>query len=86
MPSRALIERELRRAMQRHHLKTLPIYRKKRRRARPTTEQILRLYAHAQSHTLLRQGRVIQAFEGALTPRQQQALDLPGVPSTAFRG
>ncbi len=81
----ALIERELRRAMQRQHLKALPIYPEERRCARPTTEQILRLYAHAQRHTLIRAGRVIQTFDATLTPRQQQVLELLGVPQHAFR-
>ena len=82
----ALIERELRRAMQRQRLKSLPIYPEERRCARPTTEQILRLYAHAQRHTLMRAGRVVQTFEVDLTPRQQQVLELLGVPQRAFRG
>ena len=47
----ALIERELRGAMKRQQLKSLPIYPEERRCARPTTEQILRLFAHAQRHT-----------------------------------
>ena len=81
----ALIERELRRAMQRQHLKALPIYPEERRCARPTTEQILRLYAHAQRHTLIRAGCVIQTFDATLTPRQQQVLELLGVPQHAFR-
>ena len=67
----ALIERELRGAMKRQQLKSLPIYPEERRCARPTTEQILRLFAHAQRHTL--------------TPRQQQVLELLGVPQRAFR-
>ena len=50
--AQALIERELRRAMQRQRLKALPIYPQVRRCARPTTEQILQLFAHAQRHTL----------------------------------
>ncbi len=81
----ALIERELRRAMQRERLKALPIYPEERRCARPTTEQILRLFAHAQRHTLMRAGLVVQTFEADLTPRQQQVLELLGVPQRAFR-
>ena len=81
----ALIERELRRTMQCQRVKALPIYPEERRCARPTTEQILRLYAHAQRHTLMRAGRVVQTFEAALTPRQQQFLELLGVPQHAFR-
>ena len=81
----ALIERELRGAMKRQQLKSLPIYPEERRCARPTTEQILRLFAHAQRHTLMRDGLVVQTFEADLTPRQQQVLELLGVPRRAFR-
>ena len=81
----ALIERELRRAMQREHLKALPLYPEERRCARPTTEQILRLFAHAQRHTPMRTGLVVQTFEADLTPRQQQVLELLSVPQRTFR-
>ena len=81
----ALIEPELRRAMQRQRLNALPIYPEERRCARPTTEQILRLFAHAQRHTLMRAGLVVQTFEADLTPRQQQVLELMGIPQRAFR-
>ncbi len=81
----ALIERKLRRSMQRERLKALPIYPEERRCARPTTEQILRLVAHAQRHTLMRAERVVQTFEAALTPRQQKILALLSVPQRAFR-
>ena len=81
----ALIERELRRAMQRERLKALPIYPEERRCARPTTERILRLFAHAQRHTLTRAGRVVQTLETDFTPRQQQLLEFLGVPRRAFR-
>jgi hypothetical protein len=39
----ALIERELRRAMQREQLSALPLYPEERATRRPTAEQILRL-------------------------------------------
>ena len=81
----ALIERELRGAMKRRQLKSLPIYPEERRCPRPTTEQILRLFAHAQRHTLMRDALVVQTFEADLTPRQQQVLELLGVPQRAFR-
>jgi transposase len=81
----ALIERELRQAMQREHLETLPIYPEQRACRRPTTEQILRLFSLAERHTLLEQDRPVQHFHPELTDLQCQVLNLLGVPQTAFR-
>lgn len=82
----ALIERELRQAMRRERLKSLPLYPEERRCARPTTEQVLRLFSHAERHVLSRAERTVQVFETQLTPLQRQVLDLLGVPASAFRG
>ncbi len=81
----ALIERELRQAMKRERIKSLPLYPEERRCARPTTEQALRLFSHAERHLLSRAGRVVQRFEADLTPLQRQLLDLLGVPTSALR-
>jgi hypothetical protein len=80
----ALIERELRQAMQREQIPKLPIYPEQRLCTRPTTEQILRLFSLAERHTLLRAGRTVQVFYPELTDLQQQVLDLLGVPRKAF--
>ncbi len=82
----ALIERELRAAMARERLKSLPLYPEERRCARPTTEQVLRLFSHAERHVLRRTGRTVQTFETAFTPLQHQLLGLLGVPAGTFRG
>jgi transposase len=82
----ALIERELRQAMQRERLKELPIYPEQRACKRPTTEQILRLFSLAERHTLLRSGRIAQVFPPELTDLQRQVLALLGVPEDAFFG
>ncbi|MBK9608058.1 MAG: IS1634 family transposase [Betaproteobacteria bacterium] len=81
----ALIERELRQAMQREHLETLPIYPEQRACRRPTTEQILRLFSLAERHTLLEQDRAVQCFQPELTELQCQVLNLLSVPQSAFR-
>ena len=49
----ALIERELRQAMQREGIEQLPIYPEQRPCRRPTTEQILRLFSLAERVTVL---------------------------------
>ena len=81
----ALIERELRAAMQREQLPSLPLYPEERQCARPTTEQVLRLFSHAERHVLTRAGRTVQRFEAEFTPRQRQVLELLGVPVDSFR-
>lgn len=80
-----LIERELRRAMARQHIPELPLYPEERRCQAPTTEQVLRLFSHAERHTLFDDDRPVQAFPPDLTDVQQQVLDLLGVPATAYR-
>lgn len=80
----ALIERELRRAMQRERIPQLPIYPEQRLCTRPTTEQVLRLFSLAERHTLLRGSRSVQVFYPELTELQQQVLDLLGVPRRVF--
>jgi transposase len=80
----ALIERELRLAMQRENIKELPIYPEQRLCKRPTTEQILRLFSLAERHTLSREEKTIQSFPPQLTDIQLQTLNLLGVPVKAF--
>ena len=80
----ALIERELRLAMQRERIKELPIYPEQRLCKRPTTEQILRLFSLTERHTLFRDDKTIQSFPPQLTDIQLQTLDLLGVPVKAF--
>ena len=80
----ALIERELRQAMQAQRIAQLPLYPEQRRCKRPTTEQILRLFSLAERHLLSRAHRTVQLFHTELTPLQRQLLDLLGVPAAAF--
>jgi transposase len=81
----ALIERELRLAMKRERVNELPVYPEQRQCARPTTEQILRLFSHTERHRLLLDGHTFQIFEARLTDLQCQVLDLLGVSMHAFQ-
>jgi transposase len=81
----ALIERELRLAMQRERIVELPIYPEQRPCRRPTTEQILRLFSLAERHTLVSEGRALQVFSPELTELQRQVLSLLGVSLQAYR-
>ena len=80
----ALIERELRLAMQRESIAELPLYPEQRQCKRPTTEQVLRLFSLAERHTLTAAGRTLQVFNPELTELQHQVLSLLGVPHRAF--
>ena len=80
----SLIERELRRAMQREGLPNLPLYPEERTTQRPTAEQVLRLFTLAQRHVLCRDNKDVRVFEPELTDLQQQVLALLKVPETAY--
>ena len=80
----AIIERELRRAMQREAIESLPLYPEERKDRRPTAEQIFRLFGLLQRNVLTHENRVVKAFEPELTNLQKQVLALLGVPSSAY--
>jgi transposase len=81
----AIIERELRLAMKRENIAELPLYPEQRSCARPTTEQVLRLFSLAERHQLLHDGKTVQVFDVQLTELQRQVLALLGVSEDAFR-
>ena len=81
----ALIERELRRAMQRQGVDSLPLYPEERTTQRPTAEQIFRLFSLMQRHLLKYKGETVHTFEPELTDLQRQVLTLLGVPETVYR-
>ena len=81
----ALIERELRNAMQREQIEELPLYPEQRQCSHPTTEQVLRLFSMTARHRLIRNGAVVQVFDNEFTDLQLQVLKLLGVTAGAFR-
>jgi transposase len=81
----ALLERELRRAMQRQGVESLPLYPEERTTQRPTAEQILRLFSLMQRHLLKYKGDTLHTLEPELTDLQRQVLTLLGVPETVYR-
>jgi transposase len=80
----ALIERELRRTMQREGIDELPLYPEERTTQRPTAEQILRLFSLTQRHTLQHDGVNIRTFDPEFTDLQQQVLALLKVPVSTY--
>jgi len=81
----ALIERELRQSMATRNIEDLPLYPEQRLTRRPTTEQVMRLFASVQCHTLHdASGHAVQRFPAQLNPLQCQVLDLLGVDRRAY--
>ena len=66
-------------------LGAIALYPEARACKRPTTEQILGLFSHAERHTLTRNGNLVQNFDPELTPLQRQVLALLGVAERAVR-
>jgi len=83
--TQALIERQLRRAMDANDIHELPLYPEERTTSRPTAEQVFRLFSLAQCHTLSESGQPIHAFHPELTELQTLVLGLLGVPPDAYR-
>ena len=81
----ALIERELREAMKRAQIETLPIYPEQRSCRHPTTEQVLRMFSLAQRHRLTNGQEIMKCFDAELTALQRQVLKLLSVPDSAYR-
>jgi transposase len=80
----ALIERELRQAMNSAGIEQLPLYPEARACRRPTTEHILRLFSLAERVTVLAGTKVMRVFPPQLTELQRQVLGLLGVPASAY--
>lgn len=81
----ALIERELRLAMQQHQLDDLPLYPEERPQRHPTCEQVLRLFSVAQRNLLHHDGRTLRVFPPEFTERQRQVLQLLGIQESAYQ-
>jgi transposase len=81
----ALVERELRQAMQREKISSLPLYPEERQTQRPTAEQIFRLFSLTQRNMLEHEGQRIRTFEPQFTTLQSQVLKLLGVPESAYQ-
>lgn len=80
----ALIERQLRLAMQQNNIAELPLYPEQRECEHPTTEQILRLFSLATRHKLSKGAHTLHIFQVEFTDLQRQLLSLLGVPEQAF--
>lgn len=80
----ALIERELRCAMQREQIETLPLYPENRDCQRPTILQILRLLEPLERHAIFKDQEIVQAFPAKLSDLQVKVIKLLGVSKSAY--
>lgn len=79
-----LLERELRQAMQRGRVKSLPLYPEGRACRRPTTRKIIDLFEGVQRHELCTSGRESEVMVTELSDVQKQILTLLGIPSKSY--
>jgi transposase len=81
----ALIERELRRAMHKNGVRSLPLYPEARKCRFPTTGRIVSLFSNHRRSSLIEDGKVVKTFSDPLSEIQQTVLKLLGVPTLPFR-
>jgi transposase len=81
----SLIEREIRLAMSRENIDSLPLYPEERKNKRPTCEQIFRLFSLAERNILTHNGKEVRRFDPVLTPIQRQVLALLGIDEKVYR-
>jgi hypothetical protein len=81
----AFLERQLRQAMARECVLSLPLYPEERDCRAPSTERIPELFRPLQRHRLHDNGRLLRVFETELSPLQKQILQLLEIPPSAFK-
>jgi len=81
-----LIERDLRRAMKREGLTSLPLYPEERDCRRPTTRRLIDLFEPVQRHVLKLPGGREEVLATELTPLHRHILRLLRIPSAVYAG
>ena len=76
----ALLEREVRRAMEQAGIESLPLYPERRPCRRPTARRIIDLFENVQRHELTAANHTGAIFTTELTRVQRQVLRLMGIP------
>ena len=82
----ALIERELRLAMAKKGIGSLPLYPENRRCKYPTTTRIIELFSNLRRHILFDGGKEIKCFYDPISELQEQVLDLFNVSKDHYAG
>ena len=80
----ALLERELRQAMERETLESLPLYPEGRPCRRPTTRRLLDIFEIVQRHTLVANDEQPDVLVTELSDLQRKLLKLLGLPATDY--
>jgi len=80
----ALLERELRRTMQRKGIESLPMYPEGRPCRRPTTRRLIDIFATVQRHEMLPRSGQPEVMVTDLTRLQRRLLRLLGIPATTY--
>ncbi len=81
----SLLERELRRAMAREGIESLPMYPEARPCRRPTARRVIDLFEDVQRHELSTEARPVAVFRTELTRLQRTILRLLGMSKTYAR-
>lgn len=81
----SLLERELRQAMQRKGLESLPLYPEDRPSRRPTARRVIDLFEGIQRHTLHGDNETPTVFVTELSALQRRILKLLRIPDTKYR-
>jgi transposase len=86
MTVHALVERELRRAMEREGITKLDLYPEERECSAPTAARVFDVLATLQRHILRAEdGEVVQRFMPEFSKAQKQVLNLLGIPVSRFQ-
>jgi len=80
----ALIERQVRNAMQERGIRSIPLYPEERECRSPTADKILGLFEPIRRHRLFEDGRLIKTFWDELTDVQRNILDLLEIPTSVY--
>jgi hypothetical protein len=80
----ALLEREMRRAMRRGGIESLPIYPEGRPCRRPTARRLIDLFGNVQRHTLTANKHPATVFVTDLSSLQRKILKLFRLPATTY--
>jgi transposase len=76
----SLLERELRRAMERAGVESIPLYPERRASHRPTARRVIDLFEEVQRHELVTGKGAVEVFTTELTRLQRKILRLLGIP------
>ena len=83
-PVKALLERELRQAMQKRQIESLPLYPEGRVCRWPSARRVIDVFASVQRHTLMRRARPAEVLVSELTPLQRRLLKLRRLTATDY--